>query len=69
MARQGSYLPDVPARAYEACCVSSKAKRPTVDERLIRWKDFAAVNRVWLKKYGELLARVKRLEEANAKAD
>ena len=42
--------------------MSSKAKRPTVDERLIRWKDFAAVNRVWLKKYGELLARVKKLE-------
>lgn len=43
--------------------MSSKAKRPTVGDRLVRVKDILGINRKWVERIEALEARIKALEE------
>lgn len=43
--------------------MSSKAKRPTIGDKLVRVKDILGINRAWIAKLEALEARIKALEE------
>lgn len=49
--------------------MSSKAKRPTVGDRLVRVKDLLAMNRAWLVRIEALEKEVRILRGDNAKVD